>query len=113
MSHLVSAVTSLSLDRSIVGDNADVIFDVDNEEVVVGGGLEAIPEGGERRRYRGTLGEVGGRAQMQNFSIPPCAIAGNNGVKVGGGGGISVGGSGNGTLCNIVSLRTRYIHLVQ
>jgi hypothetical protein len=80
-------VTSLSSDRLIVGDDADVIFDVDNKEVVVGGGLAAIAEGREQRRYRRTLGEVGGRAQMQNFSIPPRAIAKNDGVEVGGGGG--------------------------
>jgi hypothetical protein len=85
-SHLVSAVTSLSSDRSIVGDDADVIFDVDDKEVVVGGGLAAIAEGWERRRYRGTLGEVGGEARMRNFSIPPRAIAENDGVEVRGGG---------------------------
>ncbi len=85
-SHLVTAVTSLSLDRSIVGDNADVIFDVDDKEVVVGGGLASIAESGEPRRYCGTLGEVGGRARMQNFSIPLRAIAENDGVEVGGGG---------------------------
>ncbi len=75
-------------------------------------GLVAIAEGGERRWYRGTLGEVGGRARMQNFSFPPRAIAENDGVKVGGGGGaggIIVGGSGNGTSCNIVSLRAHPI----
>jgi hypothetical protein len=86
-SHIVTAVTSLSSDRLIVGDDADVIFDVNDEEVVVGGGLAAIAEGGEQRRYRGTLGEVRGRARMRNFSIPPRAIAENDGVKVGGGGG--------------------------
>ncbi len=45
-----------------------------------------IAEGWERRRYRGTLGEVRGRARMQNFSIPPCAIAESDGIEVGGGG---------------------------
>ncbi len=66
----------------------DVIFDVDDKEVVVGGGLVAIAEGGERRWYHGTLGEGGGMARMQNFSIPQHAIAKNNGVEVGGGGGL-------------------------
>jgi hypothetical protein len=49
--------------------------------------LAAIAEDGEQRRYRRTLGEVRGRARMQKFSIPPRAIAENNGIKVGGGGG--------------------------
>jgi hypothetical protein len=86
MSHLVTAVTLLSSDRLIVGDNMDDIFDVKNKEVVVRGGLAAIAEGGERRRYHGTLGEGRGRTQMQNFSITPRAAAKNDGVKVGGGG---------------------------
>ncbi len=106
-------MTLLSSDRSIIGDNADVIFDVDDKEVVVGGGLAAIAEGGELCRYCGTLGEVGGRGRLQNFTVPGRLVAENNGVEVGGGGGIIVGGSGNGTSCNIVPLRTRYVHLVQ
>ncbi len=100
-SHLVTAVTSLSSDRSIIGDNTDVIFDVDDKEVVVGGGLAAIAEGGEPCRYCRTLGEVGGRGRMQNFTVPRRPAAENDGVEVGGGGGIIVGGSGNRTSCNL------------
>ena len=67
-SHLVTAVTLLSSVRLIVGDNTNVIFDVNDKEVVVGGGLAAIAEGGEQRRYRGTLGEV-----RRILDPPPCA----------------------------------------
>jgi hypothetical protein len=113
MSHLVTTVTLLSSDRSVLGDDGDVIFDVDDKEVVVGGGLAAIAEGGEQRRYRGTLGEVGGRGRMQNFTVPGCPVAENDGVEVGGGGGIIVEENGNRTSCIIIPLHTRYIHLVQ
>ncbi len=47
-----------------------LIFDVDNKEVVVGGGLAAIAEDGEPRRYRGTLGEVGGMGGNAKFYCP-------------------------------------------
>ncbi len=65
--------------------------------LVVEGGLAAIAEGRERRWYRGMIEWVRRGARMQNFSIPPRAVAKNDGVKVGGGGEIIVGGSGDGT----------------
>ncbi len=55
--------------------------------MVVGGGLAAVGDDGERRRYHGTVDGVGGEARTQKINGPPCAIAKINGVKVGGGGG--------------------------
>ncbi len=55
--------------------------------VVVWGGLAAVGEGGERRRYRGTVDGVGGEARTQKINGPLCAVAKIDGVKVGGGGG--------------------------
>ena len=77
----------LSSDRLIIGDDSDVIFDVNDKELVVEGGLAAIAEGREPRRYCRTLGEVRGRGQMQNFTVPGRPVAKNDGVEVGGGGG--------------------------
>ncbi len=51
------------------------------------GGLAAVVEGRERRRYHGPISGVRGEEQMQNFSIPPHAVAENNGIEVGDGGG--------------------------
>ncbi len=64
--------------------------------MVVGGGLAAVGDDGERRRYRGTVDGIGGEARTRKINGPPRAVAEINGVKVGGGGGvivIMVGGS--------------------
>ncbi len=63
------------------------IFDGSNsgDALVVGGGLAAIAEGGGRRRYHGTIEWVRRGARMRNFSIPPHAVAENDGVEVVGG----------------------------
>ncbi len=55
------------------------------DALVVGGRLAAIAEGGERRRYHGTIEWVRRGARMRNFSIPPRAVAKNDGVEVAGG----------------------------
>ena len=62
-SHRVTKVTSLSSVRSIAGDADDVIFEGNNNVVVVEGGLAAVGDDGEQRRYRGTVDGVGGEAQ--------------------------------------------------
>jgi hypothetical protein len=58
-----------------------------NDLVVVWGGLVAVGDDGERRRYRGTVDGVGGEAWMQKINGPPRAVAKIDGVKVGRGGG--------------------------
>jgi hypothetical protein len=91
----------------------DNIFDGDTlhsgNALVAGGGLAAIAEGGERRRYHGTIEWVRRGGRMLNFSIPPRAVAENDGVEVGGGGGggLMVGGRGNKTSGKIGALPTR------
>ncbi len=62
-SHRVTKVTSLSSVKSIAGDADNVIFEGDEDVVVVWGGLAAVGDGGERHRYRGTVDGVGGEAQ--------------------------------------------------
>ncbi len=51
--------------------------------VVVWGGLAAVGDDGEWRRYRGTVDGVGGETRMQKINDPPCAIAKIDGIKVG------------------------------
>jgi hypothetical protein len=63
-SHRITTVTSLSSVRLIAGDAEDVIFDGNNNVVVVGRGLAAVGVGGEQRRYCGMVDEVGGEARM-------------------------------------------------
>jgi hypothetical protein len=54
--------------------------------VVVWGGLAAVGEGGERRRYLGLVDGVGGEARTQKINGPPHDVAEIDGVIVGGGG---------------------------
>ncbi len=78
--------SSLSV-RLIAGDADDIIFEGDDNVVVVGRGLAAVGDDGERRWYHRLVDGVGGEARMQKINGPPCAVAEINGVKVGGGGG--------------------------
>ena len=55
--------------------------------VVVWGGLAAVGDDGERRRYRGTVDGVGREARMQKINGPPRAVAKIDGVEVRGEGG--------------------------
>jgi hypothetical protein len=55
--------------------------------VVVRGGLAAVSDDGERRRYCGTVDGVGGEARTHKINGPPCASAKINGLEVGRGGG--------------------------
>ena len=67
--------------------------------VVVWGGLAAVGDDGERRRYHGTVDGVGGEARTRKINGPPFAVAEIDGAEVGRGGGViivMVGGSGIG-----------------
>jgi hypothetical protein len=67
--------------------------------VVVWGGLAAVGDDGERRRYHGTVDGVGGEALTRKINGSPFAVAKIDGAEVGRGGGfiiVMVGGSGIG-----------------
>ena len=45
----------------------------------------SVANNGERRRGQLMIEGVGREARMQNFNVPPRAVAENDGVQVGGG----------------------------
>ncbi len=51
--------------------------------VVVGGGLAAVGDDGERRRYCGTVDGVGGEARTRKINDASRAVAEIDGVEVG------------------------------
>ncbi len=93
--HLESAFfvivgASLSSVRLIAGDADDIIFEDNDNAVVVGGGLTAFSDYGERRRYHRMVDGVRGEARTQNINGSPRAGTKIDGVEVGGGGGVIV-----------------------
>ncbi len=60
--------------------------------VVVWGGLAAVGDEEERRRYRGTVDGVGGEARTRKINGSPRAVAEIDGVEVGRGGGVIIYG---------------------
>jgi hypothetical protein len=66
--------------------------------VVVWGGLAAVGDDRERRRYHGTVDGVGGEARTRKINDPSRAVAESMASKSGGGGVIvkMMGGSGIG-----------------
>jgi hypothetical protein len=66
-SHRVTTVTTLSSVRLIAGDAKGVIFDGNDDVVVVGGVLEAVRDGEEQRRYHRTVDEVRGGGTDAKF----------------------------------------------